>query len=376
VEVGIDGRSLVGAQRGRGVAHYTRALLEALAAEFPDDRWRVLLPASSSAALAASLERHNIAVRHHRLPSRALFGAAAVVRRPRLDRLLGGELDAVWAPAPAPLAVSGRVPLVVTVHDLSFEQRPHDYTGYERLWHRLARPRRLAEQAARIVAVSDATAAVVRERWELAADRVSVVRSGVSAPAKEPTAQAISAARARHGLPERYLLFVGALEPRKAPDLLVRAFERARRAGLDAELAIVGDGRLSPRLHSPGVHLLGALPRVELDALYAGALALVMPSRIEGYGFPPLEALALGTPAVVTDLPVFAETLGESALRFPPGDEEALSGALLRIAADPDLRDRLAAGGRPAVAALTWERAAREMRAALALAAERAPLTK
>ncbi|MDX6669150.1 MAG: hypothetical protein QOK04_2530, partial [Solirubrobacteraceae bacterium] len=176
MEVGIDGRSLVGAQRGRGVAHYTRALLEALAAEFPDDRWRVLLPASSSAALAASLERHNIAVRHHRLPSRALFGAAAVVRRPRLDRLLGGELDVVWAPAPAPLAVSGRVPLVVTVHDLSFEQRPHDYTGYERLWHRLARPRRLAEQAARIVAVSDATAAVVRERWELAADRVSVVR--------------------------------------------------------------------------------------------------------------------------------------------------------------------------------------------------------
>jgi glycosyltransferase involved in cell wall biosynthesis len=369
VEVGIDGRSLVGSQRGRGVAHYTRALLEALAAEFPNDGWRVLLPRSASAAAVASLEQHDISVRRHRLPSRVLFGTAAVVRRPRLDRLLGGELDVVWAPAPAPLAVSNGVPLVVTVHDLSFAQRPHDYTRYERLWHRLARPRRLAEHAAGVVAVSEATAAVARQRWELKADRISVVRSGVSAPALEPTAQALSAARAHHGLPQRYLLFVGALEPRKAPDLLVRAFERARRAGLDAELAMVGDGRLGPLLEGPGVHLLGPLSRVELDALYAGALALVMPSRIEGYGFPPLEALALGTPAVVSDLPVFSETLGEAALRFPPDDEEALAGALLRIAADADLRNRLATVGRPAVAALTWEQAAREMRAALARAA-------
>ena len=369
MEVGIDGRSLVGTQRGRGVAHYTRALLEALATGFPDDRWRVLLPGSASGPEVAALEAPNVTIRRHRLPSRALFGAAAVLRRPRLDRLLGEELDVVWAPAPAPLAVSERVALVVTVHDLSFEQRPHDYTRYERLWHRMARAGRLAQRAAHVVAVSDATAAIARERWSLAADRVSVVRSGVSAPAVEPTAEVIGSARAHHGLPERYLLFVGALEPRKAPDLLVRAFERARRAGLDAELAIVGDGRLGELLDAPGVHLLGALPRLELDALYAGALALAMPSRIEGYGFPPLEALALGTPAVVADLPVFTETLGEGALRFPPEDEEALSGALLRIAADPDLRKRLATAGRSAIAALTWERAAREMRAVLARAA-------
>src|SRR5207249_173772 len=115
--------------------------------------------------------------------------------------------------------------------------------------------------------VSDATAALARARWGLAEDRVAVVHPGVSAPAAKPAPGAIRAARTDHGLPERYLLFVGALEPRKAPDVLVRAFERARQAGLDADLAVAGEGRLGPRLPAPGVHLLGAVPRGELDAL-------------------------------------------------------------------------------------------------------------
>ena len=369
MEVGIDGRSLVSSQRGRGVAHYTRSLLEALAAEFPEDHWRVLLPGRAARAMDASLARANLSVRRTGLPSRALFGAAALTRRPRLDRLLGGTPDVVWAPAPAPLALSRRMPLVVTFHDLSFEQRPGDYTPYERLWHALARPRRLAARAARVAAVSSATRDALGERWALPAERVAVVRPGVSAPATAPGADAVTAALEHHGLGERYLLFVGALEPRKAPDLLVRAFERARRAGLDAELAIVGAGRLEGRLRTPGVRLLGGVPRVELEALYAGALALAMPSRIEGFGFPPLEALALGTPSVVSDLPVFAETLGDAALRFPPNDEEALAGALLRIASDAALRARLAAAGRGAVSRLTWDRAARELRDLLAQAA-------
>jgi len=361
VRVGIDGRSLAGPQ-DRGVTHVTRSLVAALAAGFPDDRFEVLVPGGGRWAPPAALDRANVRVVRHPLPSRLLFGAAVLAGRPRLDRLLGG-VDVLWIPAPAPLAASGRVPLVLSVHDLSWVQRPQDFTAYERLWHALARPRRLAERASAVAAVSRATAVEVERHWGIPRARVTVVPNGIDLPPLEPAA-------APPDLPERYLLFVGALEPRKAPELLVEAFGRARAQGLDAGLVLAGAGRLAPRLRAPGVRLLGEVPRAALPALYADALALVMPSWLEGFGLPPAEALRAGTPAVVSDLPVFAETLGDGALRVAPGDADALAAALVRVAGDPELRARLAVAGAEAIGSLTWERTARELRTVLAAAAE------
>lgn len=369
MRVGVDGRSLAGSP-ARGVAQYTSALVAALAHAYPADEWRVLVPAGPS-----TWPGHDhgppsgVAVQRHPLPGRALHGAAALTGRPRLDLLLGGRLDVLWAPAPAPLALSGRQPLALTVHDLSFERRPRDFTSYERAWHRLARPRELARRAARVLAVSQATRAEAIERWELDPRRVVVVEPGLGRPGRPCDAAAVDAARRRHGLSPGYLLYVGALEPRKAPDVLARAYARARTRGLDAELAMVGAGRLAGRLAGPGVRLLGRVADRELDALYEGALALVAPSWLEGFGLTPLEAVARGVPAVVSDLPPFAETLGDGALRVPAGDEAALADALLRVAADAGLRSRLVTAGRQASDALSWERAARRARAALAEAA-------
>jgi glycosyltransferase involved in cell wall biosynthesis len=328
--VGIDGRSLAGGRAARGIAHYTASLVAALRAGFPEDEWRLGGRAG-----------------------RAPYAAAALLGRPRLDRLLGGGLDVLWAPAPAPLAFSSGLPFVLTVHDLSFVERPRDYTAYERLWHRLGRPRALARRAARLIAVSQATRDVLLGYWDLDPARVVVVPSGVTRPSGPP-------APPPAGLPERYLLFVGALEPRKGPDVLARAFARARAEGLEAELVVVGEGRLAGAVDGPGVRRLGAVAeRAELESLYAGALALVMPSWAEGFGWPPLEAAACGTPSVVSDLPATRETLGDAALRVPPGDENALAAALLRVASDEDLRTALATGAAAAVEERTWEAAAR-----------------
>jgi glycosyltransferase involved in cell wall biosynthesis len=360
VRVGIDGRSLAGPQ-DRGVTHVTRSVVAALAAAFPDDRLDVLVPGRGPWTPPAALDRANVRIVRHALPSRVLFGAAALAGRPRLDRLLG-DIDVLWIPAPAPLAASHGVPLVLSVHDLSWMHRPQDFTAYERLWHALARPRRLAARASAVAAVSQATADELERHWRISPARVTVVPNGVDLPPLDPAA-------APPGLPERYLLFVGALEPRKAPELLVEAFGRARAHGLEAELVLVGGGRLAPRLRAPGIRLLGEVQRAALTALYAGALALVMPSWIEGFGLPPAEALRAGTPAIVSDLPVYAATLGEGALRVAPGDPDALADAMVRVAGDADLRSRLAAAGAEAVGSLTWERTARELRAVLAAAA-------
>jgi glycosyltransferase involved in cell wall biosynthesis len=319
MRVGVDGRSLAGG--GRGVAQYVTGMLGALDADV-----RVLVP--SGAAVPAGVEAVPM-----RAPSRVVHGAAAAVRRPRIDRMLG-DVDVIWLPAPAPVAV-GATPYALTLHDLSFVERPGDFTRYERAWHRAARIPSLVRRAARVIAVSEATARAARDRFGI--DAV-VVPAGPGDPGPLDVTP-------RAG---RYFLFVGAREPRKGIDVLLAAHE-----GLPEELLLVGDGHVR-------------VSRDEKAALYKGAIAVVLPSWAEGYGYTPLEAYAHGTPAIVSDLEALRETAGGGALYVPPGDVAALREAMRALAGDAALRARLAAGGAVALEGRSWAAGAAALKAALA----------
>lgn len=330
----IDGRGLAGAQRG--VARYVRGMLAALQARHPEDDYPVLEPGAAGTSRADAVRM-------------------ALTGRPRLEELVGGA-DAVWLPAPRPASVGPRTGLVVTVHDRTWEERPADFTSYERLWHRVTRPRALAARADRVLFDTATVRDDVVPAWGLDPSCARLAPPGVEpAPAGPPPPLP-------PGVHGPFLLWVGALEPRKAPDVLADAFRRARADGLTAELVVVGEGRMAQGLAGPGVHLLGAADDATLAGLLPRAQALVAPSHGEGYGLAPLEALAHGTPAIVSDLPVFAETLGDGALRVRPGDAPALAGALLRLEREDGLRERLVAGAplRP-----QWRDAAAALHAAL-----------
>lgn len=350
MRIGVDGRSLTGS--GRGVERYVAGMLGAL----DGMDVRVLLP--RGAALPEDVRAD--AVRHP-APSRLLHGAGAIAGRPRIDRLLG-SVDVVWLPAPAPVAVGAGTPLVVTIHDLSFLERPRDYTAYERTWHRIARVDQMVRRAAHVVTDTEATARLVRERF--GAPRVDVVPAGPGDPGPPTGAAELTAVRARYALPRRYFLFVGALEPRKGIDVLVAAHARA---GVDAGLVLVGEGRLVPR--GADVRVLGRVSRADKAALYAGALAVVLPSWVEGYGYPPLEGYAHGTPAIVSDVPALRETAGDGARYVAPGDVDALAGALRELAGDDALRRRLAQRGGVELEGRTWAASARALRTVLEEAA-------
>lgn len=354
MRVCVDGRNLVDGS-GRGIANYISALLPALGAAYPGDEWVVTVPSGGAAAVPDGVAS--------RLPAKLLYAAGAVTGRPRLDVLAGGA-DVFWAPAPAPLAVSSRVPSVVTVHDRTWEVRPADFTRYERLWHRMARIPRLVRGAAQVITTTEHGRADAIAAWGLDPARVTAVPL---APVAVP--RGAEAVRGR-ALPARYVLFVGALEPRKGPDVLARAYADARARGLDAGLVVVGSGRADALLREPGVIAAGRVGAAELSALYAGALALVAPSYLEGYGLPAVEALAHGTPVITSDLPPVREVLGGGARYVPPGDARALADALLGLAGDASARAELAAAGAAATAALSWERTAHATRAVLARAAE------
>jgi glycosyltransferase involved in cell wall biosynthesis len=316
VRVGVDGRSLAG--DGRGVAVYT-------------------------AGMVGALEAAGVEVRVHMPRGRLEHGAAALLGRPRLDRMLG-PVDVVWLPAPAPVAIGHDTPYVLTLHDLTFVERPEDFTSYERMWHRLMRPGALARRAARVVAPSVDTAKRARVRYGV---EVDVVPAGPGDPGPAVDAGAVAAVRERYG---PYFLYVGALEPRKALDVLVAAHR-----GLPQALVLAGEGRLAGELAAPGVHLVGRVDRAGKAALYAGALAVVLPSWWEGYGYPPLEGYAHGTPAIVSDVPALRETAGDGACYVAPGDVDGLRAAMEAVAGNPERRRRLAAAGAAALRERTWE---------------------
>ena len=366
MRVGVDARSVTGP---RGVTRYTIELLRALVGGFPDDRFVVFVPGRGELpAIADVCAAPNVAVRRYPLPSRLLFGSAAIVRRPHLERLLGETVDVVWVPAPAPVALSGRAPYVLTLHDVTWEANPRFFTPYERIWHKLARPRALADRARSLIVPGEVVRDELVAHWAVDPARIHVVPEGVRTGSAGDAD--VRARLSQLGVrPGGFLLVSGALEPRKAPEVIARAFARARQQGLDSELVFAGDGRLAAQLRQPGVRLLGWRDGATLDALYRGALALVFGSRLEGFGLPVYEALARGTPAIISDLPVFGDELSPGVLRVAVDDELGLSEAMLRLGSDTALRARLAAAAPTAVAGLTWEAAASTTRAVLAEAA-------
>ncbi len=356
--VGIDGRSL---QSARGVWRYLAPTLGALAAALPDDELRILAP--GTAPLHGVPAAPNVTLIRPPGESRRFYARSALLRRPRIDRCLG-DPDVFWLPANHPCTISAGVPLVLTIHDLSFDVRPQDFTWSDRLNHRITNARAQARRADRLLVTTAAVRDEVVAAYGVAPDRIDIVAPGISRPDRPATADEIAAARARYGLPERYVLQVGALEPRKRPELLARA---APRVGLAAVFA--GTGRLAADLTGPGVHVLGHVSDDDLDLLYAGALLLAYPSLLEGYGFPPQEAALRGTASVVSDLPALREVLGDGARFVPPGDEDALAEALSDLAGDARGRDELVATAQALVTPRTWAAAGEGVAATIRRAA-------
>src|SRR3954469_2279021 len=163
MRIAVDARAL---RSGRGIARWVNGLLGALAEVRPDDEWIAVVPGREPPPAVAA----GVALVRPRLPSRVVWGAAALARRPRLVDLAGGA-DACWIPAPAPVAIGA--PYVLSVHDRSWERRPADFTLYERAWHAAARPRALARAAGAVTAVSWAMADDIRAAWGVEAHVVS-----------------------------------------------------------------------------------------------------------------------------------------------------------------------------------------------------------
>ena len=260
------------------------------------------------------------------------------------------------------------VPTVLTVHDLIFRHLPEHHKTLNRWYLNLTLPL-YCLRATHIIAVSQQTRRDLITFYGLPPEKISVIHEAADRRFRPQSPENVASARERYRLPERYLLFVSTIEPRKNLTRLLQAFERVHAAGLTDALVIVGKrgwlyGDFFAAVEKSPVRQVvifpGFVPDADLPAVYAGAQALAFPSLYEGFGLPVLEAMACGAPVVCSNRSSLPEVAGDAALLVDPLDVDALAAALAQVLSDETLRREMRARGLTQAAQFSWERTARE----------------
>lgn len=319
------------------------------------------LPASAPALLPPS---PRCRVRRCRVPAR-VRGLRILWEQlwlPRLARRDGADL--LHAPGyVAPLAA--RLPVVITVYDLIALLHPEWCTRANAAHFRLLLPPSV-RKAAGIIVPSAVSGRDLAARFPAAAARTRVIPLAVGDAfhaASGLTQEHLAARRAALGLPERFILFVGQLEPKKNVPTLLRAFRTLRDAGLPHRLVLAGhrgwgwpavERTLAELGLAEAVVVTGRVADADLPALYRLAELFVFPSLYEGFGLPPVEAMACGVPTIVSDRGSLPEVAGDAARIVDPTDAAALARALHDLLTDAGLRARCVARGRAHAARYTW----------------------
>jgi glycosyltransferase involved in cell wall biosynthesis len=346
MRIALDTQSTVGHKTGIGI--YTAALLEAL---------RQIAPQHEIVELNLKREVRMRLDRRLRWQQWTLPRAA---HRARSDLLHVSGFDApVWK----------RCPVVLTVHDLIGMLFPQNLPPISRFyWSKwLPFSVRFADQ---IIADSEHTQRDIVRLLKIDPARLTVIPLAAGLQ-YQPIEQAdtLQSVRRKHHLPDRFILFVSTLEPRKGIDTLLEAFARLTPAQPDVKLVITGKrgwyteplfAQLDRLQLAPRVQLTDYVPAEDLPALYNCADVLAFPSRYEGFGLTVLEAMACGTPVVCSNSSSLPEVAGDAALRVSPDDAPSLAQALQRVLTDATLRQQMKARGLQQAARFSWSRTAQE----------------
>lgn len=357
---------LDGTQAGNrsGIGSYTCALMRELPSVTKDLELRALCPSTM-------LEEFKGVASLSLIPCTDALSPLATIRRSFVMARSVGRLptDVLHYPASftrllgSGLSRASRV--VLTVHDLSFLREP-GWFRWDRSAYYRAMIRRSVRHATRILADSEATSRDLQEYLDVDPSRIDVTPLGVDSRFRPASEEEVTRAQETYDLPETFFLYVGTLEPRKNVPRLIQAFDSI--AGeCEHDLVIAGrDGwkfdsiydAAAATEHSGRIHFIGFVEDDMLPAVLSAAEAFVWPSLWEGFGLPPLEAMACGAPVITSNTSSLPEVVGDAALTVPPEDTDAIAHAMRTLLADPERRKSLRDRGMRRAGEFTWKRTA------------------
>ena len=378
--IGIDIRVLTRGAR-TGVEEYTINLLNFLLPLDKKIKYKLFYNAYRKAELNypwANL--NNVEIKKFRFPNRALFFSNRWICRPKIDHLLNG-VDVFFNPHFFVASVSSNCKKAVTFHDLSFELYPEFFSRSKRIWQKnLMNAKNEAQKADRIIAVSNSTKQDLIDFYKIPEEKIKVIYSGIEQNLKKDISSGkILKVKKKYRLPDKFILYFGTIEPRKNLIGLIKAFEKLREYKTNVheystninniKLVIAGEkgwlykdvfkaAKQSPFVSE--IIFTGFVNNSDKPYLYNLASLFVYPSFYEGFGFPPLEAMACKTPTITSKFSSLPETVGKAAIMIDPYDIDEFAHAMNLVLKDENLREKLKKQGLEQVKKFSWQKCARE----------------
>lgn len=393
--IGIDIRILSKGTR-TGVENYTLNLLSGLLGKDKSIKYKLFCNGFKKAEFNYPWARlGNVKIKTLRIPNRVFDLFLRFLKLPKIDKIIGGA-DIFLSPHFLLLPVKKETKTIVVFHDLSFVRFPEFFSFPKLVWHKFIYPKNQARRADLIIAVSDSTRNDLINLYGIPKEKIKVIYPAIGKefrPIKDEK-EKLEAVKKKYGLPEKFILYFGTIEPRKNIVALIKAFEKIKNNGLNAGVDIKWEGfegfvqkekeffnfnelklviagnkgwlygdvfkQIEESPYYNEIFISGFIDEADRPYLYNLAEAFVYPSFFEGFGFPPLEAMACGIPTAVSKTSSLSEVVGDGAIMFDPQNIDEITFALKEILENKDLRRMLAIRGLSRAELFDWDKTAEE----------------
>ena len=370
MKIGIDIRTLMDAHYS-GVSEFTFNLLTNLFAIDKENQYKIYY--NSGKDISAHLPKFNqpnVKLIYTSYPNKIFnYLFLKIFKYPKIDQLL--DVDLFFMPHIGFIALSGKTRNIITIHDLSFLRYPKVFSLRKNFWHKMVNAKKLVNEFDEVVAVSHHTKKDLVEICKVKPEKIKVIHLGIGEDlkVKEKDDERLNQIKTKYSLPDKFILFLGTVEPRKNIEGVMRAFElyRKENSGTEIKLVIAGArGWKSESIYKlwerseykNDIYFIGYVDRKDKVYLYNLASIFVYPSFYEGFGFPPLEAMACGLPTITSYNSSLAEVVADAAILVDPFNIQEISTAMSQLLSNQLLYNKYKDRGLIRAKDFTWQKTA------------------
>lgn len=371
MRIGIDVRTLMDA-RYSGVAEYALNLIKEILKLDNHNEYRLFYNCFGDCPNIPKFDGEKVKAVKYSYPNKIFnYLLVKIFNWPKIDQAL--EVDLFFMPHLNFIGLSGAAKSVITIYDLSFLRYPEFFSARQNFWHKMVNVKKLLKKFDIIVAVSENTKRDVIELCGVSENKIKIIYAGVGEEYRKIVDRdKFLEVKNKYNLPDKFILYLGTLEPRKNVDGIIRAYNQLRINNYELrniKLVLAGaKGWKSENIYSEwhksefkdDIKFLGYIDSADRVYLYNLASVFVYPSFYEGFGLPPLEAMASGAPMVMSYAASLSEVAGGAALMVDPYNINELAGALAAVLTDEKLRNNLIKKGFEQAKKFSWEKTARE----------------
>ncbi|MCF6276852.1 MAG: glycosyltransferase family 4 protein [Candidatus Magasanikbacteria bacterium] len=375
MNIGIDIRSLTGSVK-TGVGEYTVELISSILKQDKKNNYYLFYNSLKEDISTSQFPKvENVYYIKTSWPNKLLSGSLFLFKRPYLNKIISKnlvkevEIDLFYSPNIHFTSIGPKIPHILTIHDLSFVFFKDFFSIKRRIWHKCVRVRRQCKKASLILTPSENTKNDVVNYFGVGEKKIKVIKPGLSTLFLKQDTESVQKIKIKYGLPEKFVFFLGTIEPRKNIDGVVDAFllwQRKNSYAQEYELIIAGAQgwkclKLLERIgKNKKIKYVGYISPEEKRVFYELASIFVYPSFYEGFGFPVLEAMSVGTPVITSSRSSLPEVVGNSAFMVNPHDIAEIAKGMQLLTSDYYLRNELIDRGYKKSYEFSWVKSAEQ----------------